>query len=152
MRRLKAMADEPRTFANTACPYCSVELDPLPTAKKLCTGCGQPIYVRLGPDGLIYLLQVGDLPVLDQAWIEYYGAERAHIAADLDAADAVAMLRTLSDYITSGVRAVEHHAAEDACPTCAALHRRRFHPRSAPPIPVPGCERNPCRCDYLPVV
>ena len=102
------MADEPRTYANTACPYCSVELDPLPKAKKRCVGCEQSIYVRLGPDGLTYLLQVGDLPVLDQAWAEYYEAERAQEAADLGAATAAAMVRTLAKYIASGVRAVEH--------------------------------------------
>ena len=60
-----ALLDSP---ANTACPYCSVELDPLPKAKKRCPGCGQPIYVRSGSDGLTYLLQVGDLPVLEAAW------------------------------------------------------------------------------------
>src|SRR5664280_1965845 len=119
------MADKARTFANTACPYCSVELDPLPESKERCTGCGQPIYVRLGPDGLTYLLRVDDLPVLDQAWAEY------------DAA---------------GIFNVEHHAADDACPTCRALHCRTFDPRSAPPISVPGCERAACRCDYLPLV
>jgi hypothetical protein len=146
------MGDEPRIFANTACPYCSVELDPLPKAKKLCLGCGQPIYVRLGPDGLTYLLQAGDLPVLDQAWAEHYAAERAQAAAGLGAATAAAMIRTLAEYVTAGVRAVEHHAADDACPTCGALHCRTFDPRSAPPIPVPGCERDACRCDYLPVV
>lgn len=146
------MGDEARTFANTACPYCSVELDPLPTSKKRCTGCGQPIYVRLGPDGLTYLLQVCDLPVLDQAWTEYYAAERARGAADLGAAAAAAMVRTLAEYAAAGVRAVEHHAADDACPPCRALYRRTFDPRNAPPIPVPGCERGACRCDYLPLV
>jgi hypothetical protein len=110
------MADEPRTFANTACPYCAVELHPPPKAKKRCLGCGQPIYVRLGPDGLTYLLQVGDLPMLDQAWAEY-------------------------EYAAAGIFNVEHHAADDACPACRALHYRTFDPRSAPPIPVPGCER-----------
>jgi DNA-directed RNA polymerase subunit RPC12/RpoP len=76
------MANKARTFANTACPYCSVELDPLPESKERCPECGQPIYVRLGPDGLMYLLRAGDLPVLDQAWAEYYAAERAQAACD----------------------------------------------------------------------
>ena len=146
------MANKARTFAKTACPYCSVELDLPPESKERCAACGQPIYVRLGPDGLTYLLRVGDLPVLDQAWAEFYAAERVQAAADLGAVDAAAMLRTLADYVLSGVRAVEHHAATDACPTCRALHRRRFDPRTAPLIPVPGCNRDACRCDYLPVV
>src|SRR5450759_1757965 len=104
------MADTARTFANTACPYCSVVLDPLPESKKRCTGCGQPIYVRLGPDGLTYLLRVGDLPVLDQAWAEYYAAERAQAAADLGGATAAAMVRTLAEYVAAGIFNVEHHA------------------------------------------
>ena len=84
------MADQLRTYANTACPYCSVELDPLPKAKKRCSGCGQPIYVRSGPDGLTYLLQVGDLPVLEAAWAEYleatdYRAKVAALGVDFDA-------------------------------------------------------------------
>ena len=87
------MPDEPRTYANTACPYCSVELDPPPKAKKRCPGCGQPIYARMGPDGITYLLQVGDLPVLDQAWEEYnearnYRVKVAALGIDFDALEA----------------------------------------------------------------
>ena len=40
---LSLMASEPRTHANTACPYCSVALNPPPKAKKRCPACGQPI-------------------------------------------------------------------------------------------------------------
>jgi len=90
MGTISAMADEPRTYASTACPYCSLELDPLPTAKKRCPGCRQPIYARRGPDGITYLLQVGDLPVLDQAWAQYhealdYRAKVAALGVDFDA-------------------------------------------------------------------
>jgi hypothetical protein len=53
--------------------------------------------------------------------------------------------------------ALEHHAADDACPTCRALNGTRFAPGSAPPLPVPGCDRpvpdtdrTECRCGYLP--
>ena len=47
--------------------------------------------------------------------------------------------------------ALEHHAAVDACPTCLALNGMTFDPGSAPPLPVPGCEREEgCRCGYLP--
>jgi hypothetical protein len=87
------MADEPRTYANTACPYCSLELDPLPKAKKRCPGCGQPIYARTGPDGLTYLLQAGDRPALDRAWAEGreargYRAKVAALGVDFDALEA----------------------------------------------------------------
>jgi hypothetical protein len=87
------MPDEPRTYANTSCPYCSVELDPLPKGKKRCPACGQPIYARMGPDGITYLLRVGDLPVLDQAWAEYheernYRVKVAALGIDFDALEA----------------------------------------------------------------
>jgi hypothetical protein len=47
----------------------------------------------MGPDGITYLLQVADLPVLDQAWAEYHEAKdyRAKVAAlgvDFDAHEA----------------------------------------------------------------
>lgn len=60
-----------RSYASTACPYCGVRPDPLPRAKSRCRACGQPIWVRKGPDGLTYLLQEGDLPVLEQAWADH---------------------------------------------------------------------------------
>ena len=58
-------------YASEACPYCAGRLDPLPKAKKRCPSCGRPIYVRPGPDGLTYLLQTADLPVLEAAWAEH---------------------------------------------------------------------------------
>jgi hypothetical protein len=146
------MADEPRTYANKACPYCSVELDPLPKAKRRCDGCGQAIYVRVGPDGLIYQLRVDDLPVFEQVWTEYREAELAQAAVGLGTASAPAIVGALAEYVAAGVRTVERLAAADACPTCRALRGEMFGPESAPPIPVPGCERDVCRCDYLPVI
>ena len=47
--------------------------------------------------------------------------------------------------------ALEHHAADDACPPCRALNGKTFDPGSTPPLPVPNCEREGgCRCGYLP--
>jgi hypothetical protein len=46
---------------------------------------------------------------------------------------------------------VEFFAMEDACPICRALRGKRFDPREAPTIPVPHCQNEACRCDYLPV-
>jgi hypothetical protein len=44
----------------------------------------------MGPDGITYLLQVGDLPVLDQAWAQHhealdYRAKVAALGVDFDA-------------------------------------------------------------------
>jgi ssDNA-binding Zn-finger/Zn-ribbon topoisomerase 1 len=63
-----ALADRP--YANTACPYCKVEMSPLPKAKSKCKSCGAAVYVRSGPDGMRYLLQEADLAVLEAAWAE----------------------------------------------------------------------------------
>jgi hypothetical protein len=60
-----------RSYASGECPYCGLSLDPLPKAKKRCPRCGRPIYVRAGPDGFSYLLQEGDLHVLEEAWAEH---------------------------------------------------------------------------------
>ena len=59
-----------RPYANTACPYCKVEMSPLPKAKSKCRSCGEAVYVRSGPDGMRYLLQEVDLPVLEAASAE----------------------------------------------------------------------------------
>ena len=58
--------------------------------------------------------------------------------------------RALADFERLGVR-VEFFAAEDACVVCAALRGNVHDPRTAPPIPVPGCLNDLCRCDYMPV-
>jgi len=69
------MADKRRTFANTACPYCSVELDPLPNAKRSSALVWAADPRPSGTRGLADLLAVGDLPVLEQAWAEFREAE-----------------------------------------------------------------------------
>ncbi len=58
-------------YANIACPYCEAVLDPLPKAKKRCPACRRMIYVRVGPDAMVYLLRDIDRPVLEQAWAEF---------------------------------------------------------------------------------
>ena len=58
-------------YANTACPYCEAVLDPLPKAKKRCPACRRMVYVRVGPDAMVYLLRDIDRPVLEQAWAEF---------------------------------------------------------------------------------
>jgi hypothetical protein len=71
---LPARADPaaPREYANTACPYCGAELARLPKGKSKCKSCGNAIHVRLGPDGLTYLLHEADMPAMEQAWVDHY--------------------------------------------------------------------------------
>jgi hypothetical protein len=56
----------------------------------------------------------------------------------------------LRDAERFGVR-VEFTPRLDACPTCQRLIGI-YEPRDAPIIPVPDCENEACRCDYLPFV
>lgn len=65
-----SLAPADRPYASTACPYCKVEMSPLPKAKSKCRRCGEAVYVRSGPDGFRYLLQEVDLPVIEAAWAE----------------------------------------------------------------------------------
>lgn len=60
-----------RAYASSECPYCGIRLAPLPKAKKRCPACRRPVYVRLGPDGVRYLLQEVDLPTMDALWAEF---------------------------------------------------------------------------------
>lgn len=66
-----------RLYANSACPYCASDLPEYPRSRKPCPSCAQPIHVRLGPDGLTYLLQADDLPAMDQLWTEHRISKRS---------------------------------------------------------------------------
>jgi hypothetical protein len=55
----------------------------------------------------------------------------------------------LRDLRNHGAKA-EFYAMDDACWVCRALAGRVFDPREAPTIPVPDCQNEACRCDYLP--
>lgn len=59
-----------------------------------------------------------------------------------------ALLRQCTD---AGIK-VEFYAMGDACPVCRALAGKLFDAHDAPVIPVPTCQGDGCRCDYLPVV
>jgi ssDNA-binding Zn-finger/Zn-ribbon topoisomerase 1 len=63
-----------RPYDRTDCPYCGVELHPLPKAKKRCPSCGEPIYVRAGPDNFRHLLRTNDLGAIDAQWEAHWRA------------------------------------------------------------------------------
>jgi hypothetical protein len=144
-----------REYANTTCPYCSRPLDPLPKAKKRCPSCGQTIWVRSGPDGMTYLLQEADRPVLEEAWQEHYAKLAAEEAIASNREAARMTLESLRSYAEAGVEEVEFAGGDDeeACPACRAARRRgRCRIEDAPTIPVVGCSNEICRCSLTPVV
>ena len=70
-------APDDRPYNRDDCPYCHAIQDPLPKAKRKCPDCGQPIYVRSGPDGLRHLLREADLEAHEAAWADHYTAQEA---------------------------------------------------------------------------
>lgn len=67
------MADESRMYASRVCPYCSVELDPLPSRSRKCPSCRQAIVVRVRDGVRVLLTPEGDVAAraaYQAAWIE----------------------------------------------------------------------------------
>jgi hypothetical protein len=149
------MADPPRVYANTVCPYCSGPLEPLPRAKKRCPACGQPIYVRSGPDGYVYLLREIDLPVLEAAWEEHRQAQDEARAAEMNREASRLTAEALRSYRGSGIRWVQLLSTDD-CDLCGPMDRRTFRIEDASPVPLPGCPRaragQVCPCDWVPMI
>jgi hypothetical protein len=58
----------------------------------------------------------------------------------------------LRDYHERGARGVGILVHEEACPTCLVHRGRVYAFDDVPPLPVAGCERSECRCDYQPAM
>ena len=154
-RRLSAMVDAPRHYANTFCPYCSSALEPLPRAKKRCPACGHWIYVRSGPDGCTYLVQEIDLPVLEAAWEEHRQAQAAAKSAEANREATRLTTEALRSYRESGIHWVQLLSTED-CDLCGPMNGRTFRIEGVSPVPLPGCPRaatgQVCACDWAPII
>jgi hypothetical protein len=139
-------------YNRTDCPYCRAPFDPLPRAKKRCSACGQTVWVRSGPDGRRYILREADLAAHEARWEAHFAREAKAEAARLNHDAARRTGEALRSYSEVGTTMVEVCGADDACPICAAVVGRAFVLAAAPPIPIPGCSSEICRCDYLPVI
>ncbi len=136
-------------YANTTCPYCSAALDPLPEARQDCPACGATIWVRGGPDGLMYLLQEVDLAVLEQAWQEADDAEHQELIANAVARGRASYETAIAEARELGIAEVEYLVDEHACPVCRRLSRHTVDVSVAPPLPIAGCRNELCRCDVV---
>ena len=115
-----AQAGPEQPYANTTCPSCGVALDPLPKAKKTCPECAEDIYVRTGPDGLLYLLSEGGL----EAWED--NLEVAKLARET--------LREYAKQAREGwLDGVMVSVGADACPACQAMRVGRSRSRMPRP-------------------
>ena len=139
-------------YDRTDCPHCGALFDPLPRAKKRCPACGQTVWVRSGPDGRRYILRQADFAAHEARWEAHNERLAEAEAARLNREAARLAREALRSYAEDGLRKVEMLGADDACPACAAVVGRTFALSAAPPIPVPGCSNEICRCDYLPVI
>ena len=61
------------------------------------------------------------------------------------------MAKLLIEYARFGIRENRMAVEPDACDACWRLRDRTYEVASAPPIPVVGCRRDACRCDYDPL-
>jgi NMD protein affecting ribosome stability and mRNA decay len=136
-------------YANTTCPYCSTALDPLPAAPGDCPACGATIWVRGGPDGLTYLLQEVDLPVLEQAWQEADDARHREAIAEATARGRASFEAAIAEARELGIAEVEYLVADHACAVCQRLSRRTMDVGVAPPLPIAGCRNELCRCEVI---
>lgn len=68
------------------------------------------------------------------------------LAPGADAGEINAQL--LADYRRFGAQEMMITCAPDACSACRKFDQRRFAVRDAPGIPVAGCGRASCRCEY----
>ena len=140
-----------RPYASSECPYCGLPLDPLPRAKKQCPACRRSIYVRSGPDGIRYLLQEVDLPVLEQAWAEFREERMRTELAERNTRAAEILSASLRQYREDGIR-VQILTDETSCAECRKFAGHIFDPRTVPLLPYERCRNEFCRCDNLPVV
>ena len=139
-------------YDRTTCPYCNDAFEPLPRAKKRCPSCGRPVWVRSGPDGRRYLLREVDLEAHQARWDAESDREADEEAARINREAARLSALTLRSDGDTGVLVIEMFGADDPCSACPGVNGRRFSISHAPPIPVPGCQNEICRCDYLPVL
>ena len=149
---VRRVGDPP--YDRTDCPYCGAVQDPLPKAKRKCPSCGQPVYVRTGPDGQRHLLREADLDAHQATWDAHHAAKAALRAIELNREAARLSREALASYVKFGANGVQVFGGDDdeACPACRAVSGKVYPLDQAPPIPIPGCTNDICRCDYLPVI
>ncbi len=146
------MDEHGRIYANRECPYCGAPLEPLPAQRVACPSCGRTIHVETGPEGLTYLLRDADRSTFDAAWADYEDARHA-IDPEVRRTAAERYLESvLGSYRAVGIEQVEIMSPQDPCPACAALLGRPYATGHAPLLPLPDCEHDVCRCDYVPVL
>jgi hypothetical protein len=93
-----------------------------------------------------------DLEAHQARWDAESDREADEEAARINREAARLSALTLRSYQDAGVLAIEMFGADGPCSACSGVNGRRFSISDVPPIPIPGCRNEICRCDYLPVL
>lgn len=66
---------------NAICPYCGQQLDKMPSRKKDCPHCRQPMFVRTRPgDGQRVIVTVGQADQIEEQWSIVNGMHASYLA------------------------------------------------------------------------
>ncbi len=97
----------------------------------------------------MYLLREADLDAFERRWEDEL---RAREIGRIRAEAAEASRRSLDEFAQARIGFVEVLATEDACSACKRWTGTTLRLEVVPPLPIPGCLNDYCRCDYLPVI
>jgi DNA-directed RNA polymerase subunit RPC12/RpoP len=141
---------EEQPYDRLDCPACGTIFQELPDAEAACPACGATIVVRICPEGVHHLLTTADIESFDDDWDAIHAMRRREEARRRNAAALQARRAALASYIELGISHIEMRTAAGACPACVAAAAGPYRARSAPALPIAGCERDVCRCVYAP--
>jgi hypothetical protein len=145
-----AVSIEEHPYDRLDCPACGTIFRDLPDARADCPACGTTVDVLTCPEGVRHLLTAAALASFDHDWDALHATRRREEAQKRNAAALEARRAALASYGELGVRLVELRTAPGACAACLAAAGHPYRPRAAPGLPIAGCERDICRCEYAP--
>jgi hypothetical protein len=141
---------EEQPYDRLDCPACGTIFQDLPDAQADCPACRATIRVRTCPEGVHHLLTDADIEAFDGDWEAIHATRRREEAQRRNAMALQARRAALASYIELGISHVELRTARGACAVCVAAAAVPYRSRSAPDLPIAGCERDLCHCIYAP--
>ena len=141
---------EEQPYDRLDCPACGTIFQDLPEVQADCPACRTTIVVRTCPEGVHHLLTDADIEAFEDDWDAIHATRRREDAQRRNAVALQARRAALASYIELGISHVELRTARGACAACVAAAAVPYRARSAPALPIAGCERDLCHCVYAP--
>jgi hypothetical protein len=141
---------EEQPYDRLDCPACGTIFQDLPETQADCPACRATVRVRTCPEGVHHLLTDADIEAFDSDWDAIHAARRREEAQRRNAVALQARRAALASYIELGISHVELRTTRGACAVCLAAAAVPYRARSAPELPIAGCERDLCHCVYAP--